>query len=106
MDVTNTTLDRAQVAQLIITSLRDVLSSSGSSVNPDEINEDTRLLGRSAVLDSMGLVTLIVDVEQQVEEQHGIALVLADERAMSQSRSPFLSVGTLADYVCQLSGER
>jgi len=38
-----------------------------------------------------------------VEEQHGVALVLADERAMSQTRSPFLSVGTLADYVCQLA---
>jgi acyl carrier protein len=103
MSTTTTTLDRAQVAQLILTSLRDVLSSSGSDVNLAELSEETRLLGRSAVLDSMGLVTLIVDVEQQVEEQHGVALVLADERAMSQTRSPFLSVGTLADYVCQLA---
>lgn len=103
MNTNTTTLDRAQVAQLILTSLRDVLASNGSDVNPAELSEETRLLGRSAVLDSMGLVTLIVDVEQRVEEQHGLALVLADERAMSQTRSPFLSVGALADYVCQLA---
>ena len=57
------------------------------------------------VLDSMGLVTLIVDVEQRLEEEYDEVVVLADERAMSQKRSPFLSVGSLADYICQLVEE-
>ena len=54
----------------------------------------------------MGLVTLIVDVEQRLEEQYDVVVVLADERAMSQERSPFRSVSSLADYISQLVEEQ
>jgi hypothetical protein len=37
-----------------------------------------------------------------VREQFGGSLVLADERAMSQTRSPFRTVGSLADYALQV----
>jgi hypothetical protein len=54
----------------------------------------------------MGLVTLIVEVEQRLEADFDLVVVLADDRAMSQTRSPFLSVGALADYVMQLAAEQ
>jgi acyl carrier protein len=57
------------------------------------------LYGFSGILDSLALVRLIVEVEVAVEDQFGVALVLASERAMSQRRSPFLTVGSLADYI-------
>ena len=60
---------------------------------------DTALFGRAGALDSLGLVNLIVAVEQAVEDELGASVVLADEKAMSQSASPFRTVGTLADYV-------
>lgn len=92
---------REQVVALILASLQDLLAVDGADggAAPDE---ETRLVGRSAVVESMGLVTLIVEVEQRLETEHDAIVVLADERAMSQSRSPFLSVGTLADYICRL----
>jgi len=64
--------------------------------------EATALLGRDAVLDSLGLVTLIVDVEQKLDEQLRVTATLADDRAMSRERSPFMTVGTLIDYVCEV----
>ena len=60
--------------------------------------EETILFGRGSSLDSLGLVSLIVDVEQLFEE-HGVVLTLADDKAMSQKTSPFRTVGTLADYI-------
>ncbi|NJN98474.1 MAG: hypothetical protein HC875_32500 [Anaerolineales bacterium] len=69
------------------------------------LNEETRLIGREAVLDSMGLVNLIIEVEQRLEDEHDVTVVLADERAMSQKNSPFRSVQTLADYICQVAAE-
>lgn len=67
---------------------------------------DTVLFGDSnGLLDSFGLVNLIVALEAAVEEELGVAIILADERAMSQKHSPFRTVGALADYVTLLVEE-
>jgi acyl carrier protein len=60
---------------------------------------ETRLLGSESVLDSMRLVTLIVTIEREVEDAFGVALTLADERALSMKESPFRSIQSLADYI-------
>lgn len=60
---------------------------------------DAVLFGDGRVLDSAGLVTFIVEVERAVNERHGIDISLADERAFSQSRSPFRSLNALVEYV-------
>ncbi len=70
----------------------------------DKLSEDTLLFGKEGALDSMGLVTLIVAVEQAIEDRFEQTATLADEKAMSQANSPYRSVGSLADYaVSQLS---
>jgi acyl carrier protein len=66
---------------------------------------DTALFGHAGALDSLGLVNLIVAVEQAVEDELGASVTLADEKAMSQSASPFRTVGTLAEYVRRQLGE-
>ena len=70
---------------------------------PDEIqlekSSHTALLGQGSKLDSLGLINLIVAVEQNVEDKFDITITLADERAMSQGISPFRTVGSLADYI-------
>jgi acyl carrier protein len=63
---------------------------------------ETRLLGSESVLDSMHLVSLIVAIEREVEDGFGVALTLADERALSMQASPFRSIRSLADYVAIL----
>jgi acyl carrier protein len=67
---------------------------------------ETRLLGSQSVLDSMHLVNLIVAIEQEVEDAFGIALTLADERALSMKASPFRSIQSLADYIALLLRDR
>ena len=66
----------------------------------------TVLFGQGSKLDSMGLINLIVAVEQSVEDEFDITITLADERAMSQENSPFRTVGSLADYIELLLEEK
>jgi len=61
--------------------------------------QETVLFGEGSQLDSLGLVSLIVATEQQVQEAFGKSIVLADERAMSQKRSPFRTVSSLSEYI-------
>jgi hypothetical protein len=46
----------------------------------------------------MGLVSLVSAVEQAIEDRYEKSVGLADEKAMSQSRSPYRSVARLAEY--------
>jgi acetyltransferase-like isoleucine patch superfamily enzyme/acyl carrier protein len=60
---------------------------------------ETRLVGRQSVVDSMQLVNLIVAIEREVEDTFGVAVTLADERALSMKASPFRSIQSLAVYI-------
>ena len=66
---------------------------------------DTALYGQSGGLDSLALVTLIVAIQERVEEDLGVKVNLADERTLSQENSPFQSVRTLAEYITLLLDE-
>jgi acyl carrier protein len=91
------------VSALVIGILREVLGSKSRAI---ELSQDTPLIGQNSVLDSLGLVTLIVDLEQRMDEEFGICVTLADDRAMSQRNSPFRSVASLTDYILMLTQER
>ncbi len=64
----------------------------------EELSAETALFGKGALLDSVGLVSLVASLEQAIEDDKGVIVSLADERAMSQKHSPFLTVGSLARY--------
>jgi acyl carrier protein len=66
---------------------------------------DTVLFAAEGGLDSLGLVGLVVDVEQHLADAFGIVITLADEKAMSQRTSPFRSVAALADYASGVIAE-
>jgi len=65
----------------------------------------TVLFGKDGKLDSLGLVTLLVLIEQNIEDEFDLSITIADERAMSQKHSPFRTVGILADYIDMLLKE-
>ena len=65
------------------------------------VTDDTRLFGPQSPLDSMALVSLIADLEARVATELGRNIVLADERAMSQVRSPFRTVASLRAHLAE-----
>lgn len=96
--------ENEQILQTIFSAI-DELNPQLDAEQILEKSLKTPLFGKSGKLDSLGLVTLCVTVEQKIEEDFGIAITIADERAMSQEKSPFLTVETLADYVGSLLKE-
>lgn len=63
---------------------------------------DAVLYGQTGKLESIDVVTLIMELEDQIKAEFGTAITIADDRAMSRENSPFLTVGTLTDYVAEL----
>tara|TARA_B100001121_G_C18345465_1_gene459967 strand:+ start:248 stop:562 length:315 start_codon:yes stop_codon:yes gene_type:complete len=58
------------------------------------------LIGPKSNLDSLGLVNLILNIEKNIEEKFSLSLVIADEKAMSQEKSPFRNINSLKEYIC------
>ncbi len=60
------------------------------------------IFGQGGVLDSLGLVNFLADLEHRIAEEFGREIVLASDQAMSRSRSPFRDVSALSDYIVEL----
>jgi len=93
-----------QVSRLVFDTLEQINEQLPSEKQvPNE--RETILLGKNGNLDSLGLVNLIVAVEERVEDELGTTITLADEKAMSQDVSPFKSLDTLINYITKLLQE-
>ncbi len=97
-------IDRAAALEIVKASLGEVFVQSGMPA-PDTVTEETVLVGKDAVLDSLGVVSLIVEVEQRVEGEHDVSVTLANDKAMSARNSPFRTVGVLTDHVVAMVAE-
>ena len=84
-----------------LTILNDELPSDKKIV----INEKTPLFGVNAEIDSLSLVSLIVDIETELNTDFNLEISLTDDRAMTRAESPFLSVETLRSYILELAQE-
>jgi len=65
-------------------------------------NSKTKLYGTNAALDSLALVSFITDVEERISDEFDRDIVLADEKAMSATTSPFRNVESLTFYIASL----
>jgi len=89
--------ESGDLLNLIFEAIDDLNGLRGPDEQIDKTAETT-LFGDGSRLDSLGLVGLIVSTEQKIDEKFGVAVTLADEKAMSMKNSPFRTVQTLADY--------
>ena len=80
----------------------DELSDDLDAPVPTELGETTPLYGEEGTLDSLALTSLVISVEQRITDELGTTVTLADERAMSRSRSAFRTVGTFADHCLEI----
>ena len=82
----------------------DAIRDANQLRSPDQqIGEsvDEPLFCGSGQLDSLGLVSLLMDIEELLLET-GFEVSLSSEHAMSQSKSPYRDVSALVDYISQL----
>lgn len=88
---------KAQILDIVLTELKGMPSRPGVPKEP--LGEGTGLFGKRGLLDSIGLVSLLIAVEQAVEDAFNVSITIVSEKAMSQERSPFRTIGSLVDWV-------
>jgi len=63
-----------------------------------DLNDNSALIGSQAIVDSMGLVNIIVDIESELLN-YDIEVSLVSEKAMSRKISPFRSITALVALI-------
>ena len=66
------------------------------------VSKDTILFGRGSSIDSMSLVSVIVDLESFFFDEKGLEISLTDDKAMTREISPFDNVNNLVDYLLEV----
>ena len=90
-----------EITELILEALKEFRTHLGKKWTAD-LSPAMPLYGHSSEMDSLGLVQLLIDVEERVSDRYGVPVSLTDEKAMSQTHSPFRSVNSLAQYLAGL----
>ena len=67
--------------------------------NPEELLWDEESGGN---LDSLGMVTFIVALEQEIEKELGVSVMLVDDLLISEENNPFESVDVLSHNISRL----
>jgi acyl carrier protein len=91
------TLADTAVQDVVLQALRlaNLARDNGAQL---EVSAEAPIFGPDSALDSLGLVALLLDIEDGLRAI-GCEVVLSDERAVSQKRSPFRSVQSLVTYI-------
>lgn len=91
-----------QAVKLILDSLKegiDDTTEESKKLNIADASSETRLFGGDGLLDSLGVVILLTDLEDKLDEEFDVAVSLASDSTMSRTRSPFRTVKSLAEYM-------
>ena len=94
-------IDKKEIREIIISGLYQIKEEMKDSLE-SQIHDDTVLIGPRGILDSLGLVNLIVLTEQKFEEEFERIITIADEQTLSQNDNPFRTVRSLVDHISLL----
>ena len=85
-----------------------VVSAAVVAVAPGfgPIGAETHLIGEHAKLDSIGFVTLLVRLEQDLDTAVDLSSSFMDQGDVEESNHPFLTVGSLAEHILRLMAIR
>ncbi|MGA1795415.1 MAG: hypothetical protein ACMUIL_06080 [bacterium] len=95
-------MEKDEIIKLVMEVIKDYLTTQDIVC---EVNKQTSLIGDNAIVDSIGLVTIIIDIESRLLDK-GCEVSLTSEKAMSKKISPFRTVNSLSSYIIDSLNEK
>lgn len=98
-------MKREQVLEIIIENVKNLVDTYPENQR-FKVDENTILFGLKSAIDSLSLVSVIVDLETEFYDSFNFEISLTDDRAMTREVSPFDNISVLADYIVELVTEK
>jgi acyl carrier protein len=94
-------MTKQEITAIVINQVEE-LNETFPDIQKIIVNENTVLFGNGSSIDSLSLVSIIVDLEMLFSTDHSQDISLTDDRAMAREKSPFTNITTLVDYIFEL----
>ena len=94
-------MNKEEILEIVISnvnSLVDTLPSDQKFI----VDQNTILFGNGSNIDSLSLVSIVVDLESLFSDDYDLEISLTDDKAMMRKKSPFDSIISLVDYIDEL----
>ncbi len=94
-----------KIKNIVDSSLVEILKGKSTE---NHTNADLTMMtfyGENGVFDSISLVSLILVIEEKIQDTFNCEILLANEKAMSQINSPFRNYKALTQYIYSLLEE-
>ena len=88
-------MDRKKINEIVEAVIQTYCKENDISV---DVNQETHLIGSDRIMDSMGLVSVVVDIETAFLDEN-VEVTLTSEAAMSSRISPLRSIGSLCNFI-------
>jgi len=79
-----------------------IIRNNTEDLNIGSLNYDTLLLSEGSAIDSMTIVSIVVDLESELTDAFQKEISLSDDKAMSRKISPYDNVNNLIEYIKEL----
>jgi acyl carrier protein len=98
-------MQKQEIKEIVLSKVKALVETL-SEEQQFSVTEDTVLFGKGSLIDSLSLVSIIVDLESVFSTDYGYEISLTDDRAMTRRQSPFDSVTAMVDYIDELVNQR
>jgi acyl carrier protein len=98
-------MEKGIILEIVLKQIRSLVDTLPQD-EKFEVQEHTGLFGKNASIDSLSLVSVIVDLEAYFADEYNLSISLTDDRAMTREVSPFNTVSSLADYLHEIINEK
>jgi acyl carrier protein len=89
------------IQKIMLEAFKDISEQVGV-IEILKCEDSMKLFGADSTIDSLTLVSLIVDLESKLSEAFLCEISLTDDRAMTREISPFDTFGSLKGYIIEL----
>ena len=86
------------IQELVMDNLKSIIEENYDDINV-ELKLETEIFGETAIIDSLGLVDLIVALEEYLMDEYDIDIIVVDESSIIDVDSPFKSIRSLSNLI-------
>lgn len=94
-------MEKQKITEIVISTVSSLVETLPAD-QKYKVDQNTILFGNGSQIDSLSLVSIIVDLEALFSLEYNIDLSLTDDRAMTRKNSPFDNITALVDYIDEL----
>ncbi|MBI4708369.1 MAG: hypothetical protein HY761_10685 [Candidatus Omnitrophica bacterium] len=98
-------LSKDEIKKIVIKSIQEInlLLEKNKRL---KIEKNMCLYGPGSNLDSIGLVNLLVDLEQRLYNEAGVSVSIMDSKAFSLKNSPFRNLDSLVNFIANIGKDK